>query len=448
MIVKNEEHIINECLENCRHLIDMVAVCDTGSSDKTVELINNFMIKYNIPGIVITRPWKNFGVNRTEAVRLAEWVIFQVSKGNLGPAGKLYNDTPKLNYKNYKQVIDMPMTEADFKKFHIVNSKYNGTTFLLDELQNNKLEELGTTNYYIMFKDADDVLHPSDEIKNISKNKKKKKIIDPTKYYIDKETLTHDCYYSDMGQHTSKYDYLMMIKCNPANRWRWVGVLHEYCTSDNEQGVTRSKHAYGWIESRRLGSRSKDPLKYIRDAVVFLEALIDEPENERYQFYLAQSWKDAGFYHPARDAYLKRAAMGKWFEEVYISYLEAGKLTVILEPANVEKQLEYFFKAFQACQTRLEAPFFILELMRKKELFAAAHQFGKPLADLPYPSEMKLFIDDEIHHWKFFDSLAVSSAQIGNKNLCRRLSERCLKYAGVPPEQVNRIKKNIAACSK
>jgi len=32
MIVKNEEHVIERCLLNVKHLIDAVAIVDTGSS--------------------------------------------------------------------------------------------------------------------------------------------------------------------------------------------------------------------------------------------------------------------------------------------------------------------------------------------------------------------------------------------------------------------------------
>ena len=42
MIVKDEEHIIRECLESmCTH-IDRYDITDTGSTDKTKEIIKEF----------------------------------------------------------------------------------------------------------------------------------------------------------------------------------------------------------------------------------------------------------------------------------------------------------------------------------------------------------------------------------------------------------------------
>ena len=41
MIVKDEEHIIRECLESIAPYIDRYDISDTGSTDKTKEIIKN-----------------------------------------------------------------------------------------------------------------------------------------------------------------------------------------------------------------------------------------------------------------------------------------------------------------------------------------------------------------------------------------------------------------------
>lgn len=68
MIVKDEARVINRCLDSVKKLIDYLFIVDTGSSDDTILLINNWMIENSIPGQVISEPWKNFSYNRTFAL--------------------------------------------------------------------------------------------------------------------------------------------------------------------------------------------------------------------------------------------------------------------------------------------------------------------------------------------------------------------------------------------
>lgn len=81
MIVKNESHIILECLNSVYKYIDYWVICDTGSTDNTKQIITDFFKEKGIPGEIHDHEWKNFGHNRTLAFRAAEgkadyaWVI-------------------------------------------------------------------------------------------------------------------------------------------------------------------------------------------------------------------------------------------------------------------------------------------------------------------------------------------------------------------------------------
>jgi tetratricopeptide (TPR) repeat protein len=72
MIVKNESRIIIRLLESVLPIVDTYLICDTGSTDDTPNIIRNFFNKHNIPGEVIMEPFKNFGYNRTFALRAAK----------------------------------------------------------------------------------------------------------------------------------------------------------------------------------------------------------------------------------------------------------------------------------------------------------------------------------------------------------------------------------------
>lgn len=71
MIVKNESKIITRMLESVCSIIDTYLICDTGSTDNTIEIIKTFFNNKGIPGEITEIPFKNFGYNRTMALKPA-----------------------------------------------------------------------------------------------------------------------------------------------------------------------------------------------------------------------------------------------------------------------------------------------------------------------------------------------------------------------------------------
>ena len=62
---KNEEHCILETLKSVAPYIDYWIVCDTGSTDKTIELVKNFFAEKGIPGELHEDSWVGFDHNKT-----------------------------------------------------------------------------------------------------------------------------------------------------------------------------------------------------------------------------------------------------------------------------------------------------------------------------------------------------------------------------------------------
>ena len=58
MIVKDEEHIIQECLKSISPYIDRYDITDTGSSDNTKQIIKDYFESVGIPGEVYDEPWE------------------------------------------------------------------------------------------------------------------------------------------------------------------------------------------------------------------------------------------------------------------------------------------------------------------------------------------------------------------------------------------------------
>ena len=69
MIVKNEAPVIRRCLDSVRPIIDYWVIVDTGSTDRTQEIIREHLS--DLPGELHERPWRDFAHNRSEALELA-----------------------------------------------------------------------------------------------------------------------------------------------------------------------------------------------------------------------------------------------------------------------------------------------------------------------------------------------------------------------------------------
>uniref|UniRef100_A0A6C0B0L8 Uncharacterized protein n=1 Tax=viral metagenome TaxID=1070528 RepID=A0A6C0B0L8_9ZZZZ len=65
LVCKDEEKCILTALESVYKFISYWVICDTGSTDKTCELIENFFKEKEIPGELFHESWVNFGYNKT-----------------------------------------------------------------------------------------------------------------------------------------------------------------------------------------------------------------------------------------------------------------------------------------------------------------------------------------------------------------------------------------------
>ena len=67
MIVKNESRIIKRLLESVINIIDSYCISDTGSTDDTIQIIQEYMKAAGKPGEVYSEPFQTFGYKRTHA---------------------------------------------------------------------------------------------------------------------------------------------------------------------------------------------------------------------------------------------------------------------------------------------------------------------------------------------------------------------------------------------
>jgi glycosyltransferase involved in cell wall biosynthesis/predicted GH43/DUF377 family glycosyl hydrolase len=182
---------------------------------------------------------------------------------------------------------------------------------------------------------------------------------------------------------------------------RYHGVTHEYL--DVPGGVQELRSV--WYKDHASGSNRVD--KFERDAGLLLEALEKDPENHRYWFYLAQSYRDAGRTAEAVVAYAKRAEMGGWDEEAWNARLqEARCLRKLGDEAGFIQQA---LAAFNQRPQRAEPLYDLARFYREKAMNDASVLFSEAGLAIKRPDEDILFLEDSIYTTGLQEEYAIAA---------------------------------------
>jgi glycosyltransferase involved in cell wall biosynthesis len=356
MIVKDEEDTIAKCLKAVAPYISYWVIVDTGSKDKTMEVINQTMAELNIPGELHERPWVNFEVNRTESLELAK------GKGH------------------YRWIIDADDT------FYPLNPNVNPFAGLDDV----------PDGYQIMYKLS-----------------------------------------------SLQYHRVQLVKST--QDWKYKGVLHEYLTLDKPeimQGTVPNCYVIADISPLKRASSLEE--KYANDAKILEDALVEEPDNTRYMFYLAQSYRDSSQFEKALEAYEKRAKAGQWEEEVYYSMYMVAKIKERLGH-DVEEVGSIYCKAWEYRPARLECAFHAMRKLREQRRHLLAFAIGDVAIKTRGTTDI-LFVEPEIWQWRLLDEYSLAAHYIGNPEIALEKTQAIVQapfFKDIAPQERERLIKNL-----
>lgn len=255
------------------------------------------------------------------------------------------------------------------------------------------------------------------------------------------QPLTHDAY--RVALHDGPIIHWRPALVSTRLPWRYVGILHEYieCGQPYSLGTLAGANILsvgGGARLREDGQRKK----YLRDAELLQQGLVKEPDNARYVFYLAQSWRDAGEPAKSLEAYDRRAGMGGFAEEVFCAQLYAARLAVNLDrpPGEV---LDRFLRAHESRPSRAEALGDLARLCRVNgQRWPLAYMFARQAVRIPYPSDV-LFVEFDWYDWRALDELAVAAYWVGEYEESARCAERLLAGGKLPPGERDRVIRNL-----
>jgi len=284
--------------------------------------------------------------------------------------------------------------------------------------RNQALELARTKGDYILFIDADEYL-----------------IADPS--FKLPEKLDKEGYLIKVTDGQVEFLRMLLISCKKP--WMWKGVVHE--TIYSPLGYT-SEVLQG-LENRAMpeGARSKDPFKYEKDAALLEEALIQEPDNSRYVFYLGQSYLCAGQYEKALEAYERRSRMAGWDQEVFWSLYSMARIKERLKKPDSEVIWSYN-QAFEYRPSRAEPLLHLASIFLKNEMPHLAIMFLKEAKTLKSPPD-GIYLEKDVYEYGLDLQLGEAYLQVGQTQEAAGFFQNVIHLESVPLAVYQRAKEQF-----
>ena len=203
---------------------------------------------------------------------------------------------------------------------------------------------------------------------------------------------------------------------DPTISWMYEGVVHECAKeahSDNPKIALLPKEIF--MDTRCEGVRSRDPNKYLNDALQLTEELAVTPNRLRTLFYLAQSFRDANRPTEALTHYrdfLTECPPQNHAQERYVAHINL--LFLERDPAEL---LRLVWGAINICPERLEAQFTYVKQCRQLGLPQYKTQQTFAIATFTTnrtPDFTNMFVSQAVYTWAMDDELAVIAFETGH----------------------------------
>jgi tetratricopeptide (TPR) repeat protein len=323
MIVKNESKIIKRLFDSVASIIDSYCICDTGSTDDTVQIIREYFEKKNIPGLIVQEPFKNFCHNRNFALNSA------------------------LGLSDYILLMDADMT----------------------------LEVINFTKQELTVADSFNILQ---------------------------------------GNNSFHYQNMRIVRNN--GLYSYCGVTHEYINVPSTNIMRSFTKTQLFI--RDIGDGGSKSDKFERDIKLLTDGIIDEPDNVRYHFYLANSYFDHGDFKEAIEIYKKRIKLGGWNQEVWYSYYRIG--LCYKNTGDITNAICTWMEGYDYLPDRLEGLCEIIthyRVISKHKLALLFYSLAVAVLQKNHNTDGYLFLYKDIYTFKIYYEYTIIASWLGIRNI-------------------------------
>ncbi len=276
--------------------------------------------------------------------------------------------------------------------------------------------------------------HNRNEVLSLSKNKGDYILLMDADEWLDYPPsfslprLTKDVY--GITYRSGGIDFQRGLLLNNHIPWVWVGVIHEEPQSPTKTSV-------GFIPGivsvcTQEGHRSQDPEKFQKDLRTLQEALLQEPDQPRYVFYLAEAHLILNQKTEALQRYEQRAALGPPAQEVFWSLYQIAQLQEQLHYPS-ETFLRSYSTAFQYRPSRVEPLFFLINHYLAIQCPYIAYLIAKDAIAIPLPTDAH-YVQAWMYQWGVLLQFVKSAAALGRMQEAKKACKRLLATPTLPEQ--------------
>ena len=263
---------------------------------------------------------------------------------------------------------------------------------------------------YLLLLDADMILNLS-QIENIDEFK---------------NSLTLDSYCVFQGTDEFYYKNVRIIKND--SKFSYWGVTHEYVKKPDGYSEGTIEKSVLFINDIGDGGSKTD--KFERDIRLLKAGLEQIPNDVRYTFYLANSYRDARQYEKAIETYKKRIELGGWIEEVWHSAYSIGNCYKHMN--DIPNAIFYWMQAYEKFPDRIENLYEIVKHFRETSCNRLANIFYE-FADFERKKKTNfdnLFLQKDVYDYKIDYEFTVNGYYVNRHNY--DMTKTCMKVLNEP----------------
>ena len=237
-----------------------------------------------------------------------------------------------------------------------------------------------------------------------------------------------EAHYIFQGSPTMSYKNVRIVKNGIGIKY-W-GVTHEVIETPPNTRYSNIGKEILFINDVGDGGAKAD--KFERDIRLLLRGLEDKPNNDRYTFYLANSYRENGEKEKAIETYKKRIEIGGWIEEIWQSYYNIGKCYQAL--GEDEKAIANWLEGYDRFPERLENIYEIMTHYRVRSKHRLVYELYKMVKDRLDQTRGKpldnLFVQNDVYDYKIDYEYTISGYYCNPG--AADVAKLCMRVLGTP----------------
>jgi tetratricopeptide (TPR) repeat protein len=260
--------------------------------------------------------------------------------------------------------------------------------------RNFSLQACAGMSDYVLLLDADMIFYPSEDS-------------------FSKKMLTLDVYYILQGSNDFYYKNVRIVKNN--GKISYSGVTHEYINFPPNTTVNSFEKNVVFIND--IGDGGSKGNKFIRDVELLTRGIEENPKNDRYHFYLANTLKDMGKREEAIEMYKKRIELGGWNQEIWYSYYKMG--ICYKDLGKMPEAVNAWLGGYNILSNRAENIYEIIKYYREIGKQQLSYLFYKIAKDIivrcSAGKDDYLFLENDVYTYKCDYEYTILAYYIGHR---------------------------------